>query len=58
MHVFFRSLLVKNSDGASDFVGWCWPGDSVYPDFINPEVGREHILKAYFMKRQLAREIA
>lgn len=20
------------------FVGWCWPGDSVYVDFLRPEV--------------------
>jgi len=20
-----------------DFEGWCWPGDSVWIDFLNPE---------------------
>ena len=29
--------LVKTKESA-DFTGWCWPGDSVWPDFINPSV--------------------
>lgn len=28
-------LMVKNKDGR-DFEGWCWPGNSGYPDFTNP----------------------
>lgn len=31
--------LVTAADG-SDFVGWCWPGDSAYPDFANPALRR------------------
>jgi len=31
-----KSLFVKNSDGDA-FVGKCWPGDSVYLDFMNEE---------------------
>ncbi|XP_064599881.1 neutral alpha-glucosidase AB-like [Liolophura sinensis] len=32
-----RGYLVKNKDGG-DYDGWCWPGSSSWPDFINPEV--------------------
>ena len=30
-------LYVKNKDG-NDYEGWCWPGASYYPDFLNPTV--------------------
>jgi alpha 1,3-glucosidase len=32
-----KDLLVKNKDG-NNFEGWCWPGSSSYPDFLNPEM--------------------
>uniref|UniRef100_A0AAR2L662 Neutral alpha-glucosidase AB n=1 Tax=Pygocentrus nattereri TaxID=42514 RepID=A0AAR2L662_PYGNA len=32
-----RDLYVKNKDGG-DYEGWCWPGNSGYPDFTNPEM--------------------
>lgn len=31
-------LFVKKSDGTTDFSGHCWPGESEYLDFLNPEV--------------------
>ena len=31
-----NGLFVKKPDG-SDFNGWCWPGNSAYIDFTNPE---------------------
>eukprot|EP00485_Elphidium_margaritaceum_P008458 CAMPEP_0202694798 /NCGR_PEP_ID=MMETSP1385-20130828/8557_1 /ASSEMBLY_ACC=CAM_ASM_000861 /TAXON_ID=933848 /ORGANISM="Elphidium margaritaceum" /LENGTH=905 /DNA_ID=CAMNT_0049350701 /DNA_START=158 /DNA_END=2875 /DNA_ORIENTATION=+ len=34
-----RDLWIKNRDG-DDYTGWCWPGDSRYPDFTNPEMRR------------------
>ncbi|KAL5009154.1 hypothetical protein ScPMuIL_014735 [Solemya velum] len=32
-----QNHLVKNKDG-SEYEGWCWPGSSGWPDFLNPEV--------------------
>lgn len=32
-----KKLLIKNSDGNGEFVGNCWPGRSVWPDFMIPE---------------------
>ncbi|XP_077062825.1 neutral alpha-glucosidase AB isoform X4 [Siphateles boraxobius] len=32
-----KSFYVKNKDGG-DYEGWCWPGNSGYPDFTNPEM--------------------
>uniref|UniRef100_A0AAR2L9R9 Neutral alpha-glucosidase AB n=1 Tax=Pygocentrus nattereri TaxID=42514 RepID=A0AAR2L9R9_PYGNA len=32
-----KSFYVKTKDGA-DYEGWCWPGNSGYPDFTNPEM--------------------
>ncbi|XP_030647967.1 neutral alpha-glucosidase AB isoform X2 [Chanos chanos] len=32
-----KGLFVKTKDG-SDYEGWCWPGNSGYPDFTNPEM--------------------
>ena len=28
-------ILIKNADG-TNFEGWCWPGNSVWVDFFNP----------------------
>lgn len=30
-------FAVKQGNGQT-FVGWCWPGNSIYPDFISPDV--------------------
>jgi alpha 1,3-glucosidase len=32
-----KGLLVKNKDG-NDFDGWCWPGSSSWPDFMEEHV--------------------
>ncbi|CAG5114994.1 unnamed protein product, partial [Candidula unifasciata] len=32
-----KGLLVKNKDG-NDFDGWCWPGSSSWPDFLEEHV--------------------
>ncbi|KAH0790279.1 glycosyl hydrolase [Histomonas meleagridis] len=32
-----KNLLIKNPDGTSEFVANCWPGRSVWPDYLNPE---------------------
>ncbi|TNM99204.1 hypothetical protein fugu_013768 [Takifugu bimaculatus] len=32
-----RDLYVKNKDGGN-YEGWCWPGSTGYPDFVNPEM--------------------
>lgn len=32
-----KKLVVKSSDGKSDFEGNCWPGKSVWTDYTNPE---------------------
>lgn len=32
-----KGLYVKTKDG-KDYEGWCWPGASYYPDFMNPAV--------------------
>ena len=31
-----QQLYVKNREG-NDYEGWCWPGASYYPDFLNPK---------------------
>lgn len=33
------NFMVKNNQGR-DFEGWCWPGNSGYPDFTNPNLRR------------------
>lgn len=30
-----NSIFVKNVDGTTDFEGTCWPGNSVWIDFLN-----------------------
>ncbi|XP_052747810.1 neutral alpha-glucosidase AB [Galleria mellonella] len=32
-----NGYYVKDKDG-KDYEGWCWPGSSSYPDFLNPVV--------------------
>lgn len=34
-----RGYYVKDKDG-NDFVGYCWPGDSSYVDYFNPDARR------------------
>ncbi len=38
-------LYVKNKDG-NDYEGWCWPGASYYPDFLNP-AARQYFADQY-----------
>ena len=38
-------LYVKNKDGG-DYEGWCWPGASYYPDFLNAEA-RSYFAEQY-----------
>ena len=33
-----NDYLTKKNDEKTNFEGWCWPGNSVYMDFINPKV--------------------
>uniref|UniRef100_A0AC35UBC5 Gal_mutarotas_2 domain-containing protein n=1 Tax=Rhabditophanes sp. KR3021 TaxID=114890 RepID=A0AC35UBC5_9BILA len=33
-----NGYFVKNVNGEGSYQGYCWPGDSMYPDFVNPEV--------------------
>lgn len=30
-------VLVKKSDGTTDYEGWCWSGSSAWVDFFNPK---------------------
>ena len=32
-----KHLFIKTKDGA-DYDGWCWPGSSSWPDYVNPSV--------------------
>jgi alpha 1,3-glucosidase len=32
-----NNYLIKNKDGG-DYEGWCWPGASMWPDYLNPQV--------------------
>lgn len=32
-----KGYFIKNKDG-SVYDGWCWPGSSSWPDYLNPEV--------------------
>ncbi|KAF6002954.1 hypothetical protein F1559_001367 [Cyanidiococcus yangmingshanensis] len=29
---------IRTPDGQADYEGWCWPGKSHYPDFMDPQV--------------------
>lgn len=40
-----KGLYVKNQDG-NDYEGWCWPGASYYPDFLNAEA-RDYFAAQY-----------
>lgn len=40
-----KSLYVKHADG-NDYEGWCWPGASYYPDFLNKEA-RDYFAEQY-----------
>jgi len=40
-----KSLYVKNP-GGDDYEGWCWPGASYYPDFLNKEA-RDYFADQY-----------
>jgi len=31
-----KGLVVKTKDNG-EFDGWCWPGSSVWPDYVNPD---------------------
>ncbi|KAH9423409.1 hypothetical protein DERP_003688 [Dermatophagoides pteronyssinus] len=33
-----QGLLTKDSKEDKDYEGWCWPGSSVWPDYLNPLV--------------------
>ncbi len=38
-------LYVKDKEG-KDYEGWCWPGASYYPDFLNP-AARDYFAQQY-----------
>ena len=40
-----KGLYVKNKDG-NDYEGWCWPGASYYPDFLNKDA-RDYFADQY-----------
>lgn len=40
-----KGLYVKNQ-GGDDYEGWCWPGASYYPDFLNKEA-RDYFAEQY-----------
>ncbi|KFD54232.1 hypothetical protein M513_05009, partial [Trichuris suis] len=40
-----KDFYVKDKNG-NVFEGWCWPGNAVYPDFVNPSV-REWYARKY-----------
>ena len=42
-----KGLFVKTA-GGGDYEGWCWPGASYYPDFLNPEA-REYFSEQYML---------
>lgn len=33
-----KGYFVKKSDGENDYEGHCWPGASMWLDFLNPDV--------------------
>jgi len=40
-----KGLYTKNAEGG-DYEGWCWPGASYYPDFLNKEA-RDYFADQY-----------
>jgi alpha 1,3-glucosidase len=38
VYTVFRDadLFVKKADGVANYEGHCWPGNSAWPDFLNP----------------------
>ena len=40
-----KGFYTKNKDGG-DYEGWCWPGASYYPDFLNGDV-RQYFAEQY-----------
>ncbi|EKE42573.1 hypothetical protein ENUP19_0018G0053 [Entamoeba nuttalli] len=44
------NYLVKRSDIEINYEGWCWPGNSVYIDFINPKA-REWWVQLYSFEK-------
>eukprot|EP00096_Caligus_rogercresseyi_P013303 TRINITY_DN597_c0_g1_i1.p1 TRINITY_DN597_c0_g1~~TRINITY_DN597_c0_g1_i1.p1 ORF type:complete len:902 (+),score=300.42 TRINITY_DN597_c0_g1_i1:94-2799(+) len=42
-------LYTKNLEG-KDYEGWCWPGASYYPDFLNP-AAQEYFAKQYALDK-------
>jgi alpha 1,3-glucosidase len=33
-----KNLFIKKADGLTDYEGHCWPGASMWLDFLNPQV--------------------
>ena len=40
-----KGFYTKNKEGG-DYEGWCWPGASYYPDFLNGDV-RQYFAEQY-----------
>jgi len=34
-----NNYFIKNKEG-NDYEGWCWPGASMWPDYVNPDVAK------------------
>ena len=51
VHTELKSLglYVKNKEG-HDYEGWCWPGASYYPDFLNP-AARQYFADQYHLDK-------
>ena len=50
-----KGLYVKNKDGG-DYEGWCWPGASYYPDFLNKEA-RDYFAEQYRLENYKGKAI-
>jgi alpha 1,3-glucosidase len=44
-----KKLYVMDHTGESPYVGWCWPGTSVWLDFMNPQA--RAYLSSLYVKR-------
>lgn len=44
-----QGLYVKTKEG-NDYEGWCWPGASYYPDFLNP-AARQYFAEQYALDK-------